>query len=95
MTGRYLPLRLCAVGIIAGAWGNCIDRIRLNYVVDFLYFKLIDFPIFNVADCYVTVATAVLLFLVLKVYSDEDFEVLKPGGNSKGSADKTDAGKEL
>ena len=85
--------------IASGAAGNFIDRLVQGYVVDFLYFKLIDFPIFNVADCYVTVATAVLLFLVLKVYSDEDFEVLKPGGStgggSKGPSDKTDVGKEL
>ena len=46
-------------------------------MVDFLHFILIDFPIFNVADCYVTVATAVLLILLLmKVYSDEDLAVL-------------------
>ncbi len=92
---RYLPLKICLTLIASGAAGNLIDRVVQGYVVDFLYFKLIDFPIFNVADCYVTVATAVLLFLVLKVYSDEDFEVLKPGGGSKGSEDKTDTGKEL
>lgn len=74
MTRRYLPLRLCAVGIIAGAWGNCIDRIRLNYVVDFLYFKLIDFPIFNVADIYVTVSTFTMALLICFYYKEEDFE---------------------
>ena len=37
---KYLPLRICAVLIVGGAFGNCIDRIRLNYVVDFFYFKL-------------------------------------------------------
>lgn len=76
MTHRYLPLRLCAVGIIAGAWGNCIDRIRLNYVVDFLYFKLIDFPIFNVADIYVTMSTFAMALLVCFYYKEEDFERL-------------------
>ena len=30
--------------IVAGAAGNLIDRIRLGYVVDFFYFRLIDFP---------------------------------------------------
>ena len=60
----------------AGAAGNLIDRVVQGYVVDFLYFILIDFPIFNVADCYVTVATAVLLILLMKVYSDEDLAVL-------------------
>lgn len=74
MNRRFLPLRLCAVGIIAGAWGNCIDRIRLNYVVDFLYFKLIDFPIFNVADIYVTVSTFMLAILICFYYKEEDLE---------------------
>ncbi len=74
MTRKYLPLRLCAVCVMAGAWGNCIDRITLNYVVDFLYFKLIDFPIFNVADIYVTVSTFALAILICFYYKEEDFE---------------------
>lgn len=74
MEWRYLPMRLCAVFIMAGAWGNCIDRITRNYVVDYLYFKLIDFPIFNVADIYVTVSTFVLAGLICFYYKEEDFE---------------------
>lgn len=74
MEHRFLPLRLCAVCIMAGAWGNCIDRIRLNYVVDFFYFKLIDFPIFNVADIYVTVSTFALVLLICFYYKEEDLE---------------------
>ena len=68
MEKKYLPLRICAVLILSGAFGNCIDRIRLNYVVDFFYFKLINFPIFNVADIYVTVAAFLLIVLVLLYY---------------------------
>ena len=73
---RYWPLRLIAVGILSGAWGNMIDRLRLSYVVDFFYFKLIDFPIFNVADIYVSVGTAVLVVLVLFYYKDEELSRL-------------------
>ncbi len=53
----------CAM-ILGGGIGNLIDRIAYSYVVDFLYFKLIDFPIFNFADCCVVVG-AILLFLYL------------------------------
>ena len=76
-TFRYLPLRICAVLLFAGAVGNMIDRIRLNYVIDFFYFRLIDFPIFNVADCYVVIACVVFAFLILFYYRDEnDFNFL-------------------
>ena len=60
--------------ITCGAIGNMIDRIRLNYVIDFLYFELIDFPIFNVADIYVSVATFVLVILLLFYYKDEELD---------------------
>lgn len=74
---RYLPLRICAVLLCAGAAGNMIDRIRLGYVIDFFYFRLIDFPIFNVADCYVVAACIVFALLVLFYYrEEEDFSFL-------------------
>ena len=47
MTKRFLPLRICAVLVCAGGIGNLIDRLIYNYVVDFFYFELINFPIFN------------------------------------------------
>lgn len=72
---RYHFLKLCTIMITAGAAGNMVDRTVQGYVVDFLYFKLIDFPIFNVADIYVTVATAFLVLLFLVYYKDEDLEV--------------------
>ncbi|MGN1267206.1 MAG: signal peptidase II [Dorea sp.] len=71
---KYLPLRICSVLILAGAYGNCIDRVRLGYVVDFFYFKLIDFPIFNVADIYVTVSVAIFLVLMFFYYKEEDLD---------------------
>lgn len=74
METKFLPLRICAVLILAGAYGNCIDRVRLGYVVDFFYFKLIDFPIFNVADIYVTVSVAFFLVLMFFYYKEEDLD---------------------
>ena len=41
------------------------------------YFKLINFPVFNVADCYVTVSVALLIILILFVYKEDDFGFLK------------------
>lgn len=74
---HYAPLSLCLVFIAAGAVGNLIDRLTLHYVRDFIYFVLINFPVFNVADIYVTVATFFLIILVLFVYRDDDFAFLK------------------
>ncbi len=71
---RYRPLNMLCVTLMAGAIGNFIDRARQGYVVDFLYFKLIDFPIFNVADCYVTFSAALLIVLLLFYYKEEDLE---------------------
>ena len=71
-TKLFLPLRIAAVLILAGAIGNFIDRVRYGYVVDFFYFELIDFPIFNVADICVTVPMVAIIVLLLFVYKDED-----------------------
>ena len=77
---RYLPLIFCMTVIAAGAAGNLIDRMTQGYVVDFFYFKLIDFPIFNVADCYVTGATGLLFVLLFfGFYSDEELTAMLPG----------------
>ena len=54
-----------------------LSRERLDYVIDFIYFKLIDFPTFNVADCYVVAACIVFALLVLFYYrEEEDFSFL-------------------
>ncbi|MBQ3392073.1 MAG: signal peptidase II [Lachnospiraceae bacterium] len=77
-TRRFLPMRLCFILIAAGAAGNLIDRIMLHYVRDFIYFCLIDFPVFNVADIYVTVCTFGLAFLFIFYYKDEELSFLFP-----------------
>lgn len=82
---KYLPLHLIAMFLSAGAAGNMIDRFTRGYVVDFLYFKLIDFPIFNVADCYVTVSMFIFILLFLFVYKEEDLKCLS--GSKEGELD--------
>ena len=71
---HYFPLNLIAVLFFAGAIGNFIVRLRFGYVVDFFYFCLIDFPIFNMADIYVVIAACLLIILGLFYYKDEDWE---------------------
>lgn len=73
-TKRLLPLRISMIFITAGAIGNMIDRVRYNYVIDFLYFKLINFPIFNVADIYVTLSTFFIAFLIIFYYKETEFD---------------------
>lgn len=73
---KYLPFTVSLFLLVSGAVGNMIDRLSQGYVVDFLYFKLIDFPIFNVADCYVVISTALLILLFFFFYSDEDLAFL-------------------
>ena len=72
---RYALIRICLVLIMAGAVGNLVDRVSKRYVVDFLYFSLIDFPVFNVADSYVTVGCILALILMIFVYKDEELKV--------------------
>lgn len=73
---KYGWIRFILVLLTAGAIGNLIDRLRLNYVIDFFYFELINFPIFNVADIYVTCGMALLVILILFYYKEKDLEVL-------------------
>lgn len=75
---RFRYMDWIMIFMIAGAIGNLIDRVMQQYVVDFLYFKLINFPIFNVADIYVTCAAIALLILGLIYYKDEDIERIFP-----------------
>ncbi len=74
---KYDPLLLVASFIAAGAIGNLIDRVMRKSVVDFIYFVPIDFPVFNVADIFVSCATAALMLLILFYYKDDDLDFLK------------------
>ncbi len=73
---KYIKLHITLAFIASGAVGNLVDRVRYDYVVDFLYFSLIDFPVFNVADIYVTLAAFSLAVLLLFVYKETDLEFL-------------------
>ena len=77
-TGYYLPLTITSLIIVSGALGNFIDRVFRKYVVDFIYFSLIDFPVFNMADIYVVCSGILLVILVcFKYKNDEDYHFLR------------------
>lgn len=73
---KYHHSHLLLVAVAAGAAGNLLDRVRLGYVVDFVYIELINFPIFNVADMYVTFSAALIAVQILFVFEDEDLAFL-------------------
>lgn len=86
-TRRMIPLHIVCVLAVSGGIGNAIDRVWHNYVIDFVYFSLIDFPIFNIADCYVVICAILLVILYLFYYKDEDFEFLERKGKKTEAAD--------
>lgn len=54
--------------IAGGAAGNLIDRVRLGYVVDFLFFSIAGYhwPAFNVADSAITIGAALIAYAYIK-----------------------------
>ena len=77
-TSYYLPLTVTSLFMVSGAVGNCIDRVFRGYVVDFVYFSLINFPVFNVADIFVVCSGISLVLLVCFKYKDDnDYQFLR------------------
>lgn len=72
-TKNYWYLRFTIILLTAGAVGNFIDRAVWHYVVDFIYFECINFPVFNVADCFVCISAVLLIHCLLFRYKDEEF----------------------
>ena len=65
----------CIAAVYAGGLGNMIDRIRLGYVVDMIRTEFMNFPVFNVADCFITcgcIALMVSLIFFNKEFWKED-----------------------
>ena len=76
---KYLPMRVLEVMLAGGAIGNLLDRMFRGefcqgHVVDMFYVKAINFPVFNVADSFISVSFVLLVVLVLFKYSEEDFD---------------------
>ena len=74
---KYKAIEILLIFIAAGGAGNMIDRFIQGYVVDFIYISCINFPIFNVADMYVSVCTVLMVIIVLFKLKDDDYEKLQ------------------
>ncbi len=61
----------CAVAVYGGGLGNMIDRLRLGYVVDMIAVDFMEFPVFNVADCFI--CCGCILLLVHLVFFNKAF----------------------
>lgn len=74
---KYFIIYIVNILLFSGAVGNFIDRISMGYVRDFIYFKLIDFPVFNIADCYVSISMILFAIVFIFIYKEQDFDYLK------------------
>ena len=63
--------RWCLVAVFAGGLGNMIDRLRLGYVVDMIRLQFMEFPVFNVADCFICCGCIALM--VHLVFFNKEF----------------------
>ena len=90
-TARYAPLIVSVTVLAAGAIGNLIDRVAHRYVVDFIYFSAINFPVFNVADIYVTLSVIALLILFFFRYKEDELSFLSWKKKSADKAGEEDA----
>lgn len=64
--------KITAAAVLGGAVGNLIDRVRLGYVVDMFRTEFIDFPVFNIADCFIVVGVIAFFVYYLFVYGKEE-----------------------
>ena len=62
--------RWCIAAIYAGGLGNMIDRVRFGYVVDMIETTFMDFPVFNVADCFITCGCILLMVHLFLFHKD-------------------------
>ena len=63
--------RWCIAAIYGGGLGNIIDRVRLGYVVDMIEVDFIAFPVFNVADCFITCGC--IAMMVHMIFFNKEF----------------------
>ncbi|NLV49924.1 MAG: signal peptidase II [Clostridiales bacterium] len=73
--------------VLGGAAGNAVDRLAQGYVVDMFSFEFVDFAIFNIADCFITIGGIVfcLYIIIAGSKSDKEKKTHPSGGPGEGS----------
>ena len=84
-TKEFRLLQVILILFFAGTIGNFIDRVLYHSVIDFFYFKAINFPVFNVADIFVVVGAALFIFAFF--FKNKMFEKLFPDKKKKEEAE--------
>lgn len=65
-------LKVCLGLILGGTVGNMIDRIVFSGVRDFIYFKFVNFAIFNIADAAIVIAVFVIcIYMLIDIFKKE------------------------
>ena len=81
------PLGVIAcVLILGGGIGNMIDRVLLGYVVDMFDLLLFDYPVFNLADCFVVVGAILGCVYYLWLYEKYDAKKKEPSDGTEDPA---------
>ena len=62
---KNIILKLSLSFVIGGGIGNLIDRIAKGYVVDFIDVRIINYPVFNIADCFIVIGALLLCIYIL------------------------------
>ena len=74
---KYISSHIFISLILCGSVGNTLDRLLYGAVIDYIYFSIIDFPIFNIADIYSTVGTVGLIIVLIFVFKEDDLNFLR------------------
>lgn len=74
---KYISMHIFLVLIGSGAISNSVDRLLYGYVIDFVYFSVINFPIFNIADVFITVSTVLLILFLVFGFKEDDLNFLR------------------
>jgi len=73
---KYNAANILLSFILAGALANLLDRFNYGYVIDYIYFIGIDFPIFNLADFFILIGCLVIILLLVFYYKENDLAFL-------------------